>query len=269
MVSLALDSPELAAQYDQVGQRQFTHGKSLIADLAIAAGETVLDLGCGTGLLGAYVADIVGPTGRVIGIDPLPLRVELAKRKNRPSFQPEVGRAEDLSGFAKQSFDAVYLNSVIHWLPDQPAVLREVRRILKPNGRVGFTTRAKERNNLVEQARKRALAHAGLEDHPGAHLGSPNRLSSDEVRELFRASGLREKQILVRTFTDYAATIDDVIAFSRASSFGNHLSGLTDAERGRFRQALAEELERERDAQGIRLDRHIIFAIGGGNSSTL
>src|SRR5258708_5372264 len=119
MISLTLDSLELAEKYDVLGHRQFEHGKLLIRDLGIAKGQHVLDAGCGTGLLAAFVAGIVGPEGRVIGIDPLPLRIELARKKGPSHFQASVGKAEDLSAFDARSFDVAYLNSVMHWLPDK------------------------------------------------------------------------------------------------------------------------------------------------------
>lgn len=59
MIRLDLDTTELAAAYDVVGHRQLSHGKLLIADLAIKPDDHVLDLGAGTGLLAAYVADTV------------------------------------------------------------------------------------------------------------------------------------------------------------------------------------------------------------------
>ena len=71
-LSLTLDDPVLAARYEQVSRdRQFLAGQALIAQLALAAGERVLDVGSGTGLLAEHVAGIVGDHGRVVGIDPL------------------------------------------------------------------------------------------------------------------------------------------------------------------------------------------------------
>jgi ubiquinone/menaquinone biosynthesis C-methylase UbiE len=75
-IDLSLDTPELAATYDKISVRQLEHGKELIATLNISSGERVLDIGAGTGHLAAYVSNIVGPTGWVVGIDPLPLRIE-------------------------------------------------------------------------------------------------------------------------------------------------------------------------------------------------
>jgi arsenite methyltransferase len=58
-------SREVAATYEEVSIRQFEHGKQLISALNISNGERVLDIGAGTGRLAAYVAKIVGPSGRV------------------------------------------------------------------------------------------------------------------------------------------------------------------------------------------------------------
>jgi len=56
-VSLTLDTQELARHYEEVSAaHQFKAGQRLIAKLAVAPGEHVLDVGCGTGLLAEYVA---------------------------------------------------------------------------------------------------------------------------------------------------------------------------------------------------------------------
>src|ERR1700738_4440396 len=80
--SLTEDNDELARDYDRVSvDRQLQSGKMLVRDLAPRAGERVLDVGCGTGLLAQHIADLVGPTGHVLGVDPLPLRIELAQAR--------------------------------------------------------------------------------------------------------------------------------------------------------------------------------------------
>src|SRR5258708_26210462 len=96
--SLTEDSDELARDYDRVSvDRQFLSGKMLVRDLAGAAREPVLDVGCGTGLLAEHIADRVGPTGYVPGVDPLPLRIELAQSKARPNLHFQVADTYDLS----------------------------------------------------------------------------------------------------------------------------------------------------------------------------
>src|SRR6187551_777044 len=65
-LSLSLDTPELARHYESVSvDRQFEAGKLLIERLAVRSGERVFDVGCGTGLLAEYVAQLVGANGQV------------------------------------------------------------------------------------------------------------------------------------------------------------------------------------------------------------
>lgn len=261
MISFALDTPQLAGDYDVVGRRQYEHGQLLIADLAVRSGQRVLDVGCGTGMLAAHVAALVGPDGSVDGLDPLPLRVQLAQRRRRANLRLGVGKVEDLSRFARNSFDVVYLNSVMHWLENKGAALAEIQRVLRPGGKLGFTIATQERPHSFEAVRGRAFERAGLGSGAELEPGTPHRLTRKQARELFAASGFRELQLVIRSFTDRFDSVDDVLAFNRASSFGNHLAGLRVEQLQRLRDALAIELEPHRDACGIRQERHLIFAV--------
>jgi arsenite methyltransferase len=261
MVSLALDTAALAETYDRVSDRQFNHGKLLIEDLAISKGESVLDVGCGTGRLGVYVADLVGPSGNVIGVDPLPLRVQLANQKHRKNFRARVARAEDLSAFPESSFDVVFLNSVLHWLPEKLGPLREARRVLKSGGRIGISTAAKEQPHDFEGVLRKVLSSLDLPDITDVPIGTPYKVTSGDLRSQLLLSGFEAPKLQIRTFVDHFSNAGDVASFNLASSFGNFLSHVGAADGERVRRALSVELERRRTAEGIRLERHLIFAV--------
>src|SRR3954453_18924091 len=101
-LSLNLDTPDLARHYEQVSvTRQLEAGRFLVERLRIGPGEHVLDVGSGTGLLAEHGANIVGSGGSVFGIDPLPLRIEIAKRKARSNLSFAVGDANRLDELAE------------------------------------------------------------------------------------------------------------------------------------------------------------------------
>lgn len=105
----------------------------------INEGETVLDVGCGAGVDSLVAAKMVGPSGKVVGIDLIPEMLDRA-RKNlelttflNVSF--EKASAEDLP-FPDASFEVVISNGVINLIPDKLKALKEVHRVLKPFGRL-------------------------------------------------------------------------------------------------------------------------------------
>lgn len=259
-VSLQLDTPELAATYDRVSDRQFEHGKQLIASLALKPGERVLDVGCGTGRLGVHVAELVGEQGEVVGIDPLPLRVELARQKQQANFTAQVGNAEDLSAFADATFDAVYLNSVFHWIGDKKRVLQEVYRVLKPNGRLALNSGDAENPHQSKLVVSQALADEQIDTQRVSTTGTSRPISQDALRHLLHEVGFSSANSIKRTFEDFTQDVEQFIHFSSSSSFGNFLHGLSSEENQRVRARLAARLEQLRTTQGIRLERYLVFA---------
>ncbi len=256
--SLQLDSADLANEYDRLGIRQFNHGLQLLDALGLREGERVLDIGCGTGRLTESAAQRVGGHGEVLGLDPLPLRVERALQRAQGRFAARVGRAEELPDIADGHFDVVYLNSVIHWIPDQQKALREAWRVLKPGGRIGFTTMPED----VPHDLHRVL-HALIADDPTsqhAEVGAPNKLTRERASNLLSSAGFNVTLNEIREFDDAFESVDEALAFSRASSFGNFLSSLPAPQTARLRDRLAAALEAHRGPRGLQLKRRMIFA---------
>ncbi len=104
----------------------------------IGKGETVLDIGCGAGVDTLIAAILVGPEGRVTGIDLIPEMLNRArtnlKRTPLKNATFRKGSAEQLP-FADKTFDVVISNGAFNLIPDKARALTEVFRVLKPSGR--------------------------------------------------------------------------------------------------------------------------------------
>jgi ubiquinone/menaquinone biosynthesis C-methylase UbiE len=118
---------------DVVGQRAET-----LRQLHLAEGDSVLDIGCGPGFLCESMADIVGPSGRVVGIDISADLVTLAGRRNsRQWLSYRVGEATAIDE-PDATFNVATCTQVAEYIPEVDKALSEAFRILKPGGRAVF-----------------------------------------------------------------------------------------------------------------------------------
>ena len=117
-------------------------GVGFFFDLAgLEHGEVVVDLGSGSGMDALYAAGLVGPTGRVIGVDftvqQLDKARNLAATHGAHWVEFREGHIEELP-VADDSVDCVISNGVINLCPDKPAVFAEAARVLRPGGRLAI-----------------------------------------------------------------------------------------------------------------------------------
>lgn len=108
---------------------------------ALESGETVLDLGSGSGMDSFLAAVAVGPKGRVVGVD---MTDEQLAKARRLATEAGLHHVEFQEGYIEdppveaEAFDAAISNGVINLSPDKPAVFRAVARALRPGGRLAL-----------------------------------------------------------------------------------------------------------------------------------
>jgi ubiquinone/menaquinone biosynthesis C-methylase UbiE len=150
-------------------------------DLAsIRPGESILDVGCGTGDLTRLARETTGAIGQVVGIDASPEMIDVARRKaarQHSKVDFRVGLIEQLA-FADETFDVALSSLMIHHLPVdlRQRGLQELRRVVKPGGRLVIVD-FKQDGNLNELA---ALVKAAGFDH--VETGDVHVLSFGFVR---------------------------------------------------------------------------------------
>ncbi|MBI4675794.1 MAG: class I SAM-dependent methyltransferase [Chloroflexi bacterium] len=131
----------------------------------IRAGETILDVGCGTGELTLLAKRAAGTNGRIYGIDASPEMIEFAREKAAREKLDVEFRLEPIEHltFADNSMDVVLSSLMMHHLPGdlKRAGLQEIYRVLKPGGRVVIVD-LKRAASRVEHIMSHFMAHGGM-----------------------------------------------------------------------------------------------------------
>jgi ubiquinone/menaquinone biosynthesis C-methylase UbiE len=211
----------------------------------------VLDVGCGTGLLAEHIADLMGPTGRVLGVDPLPLRIGLALGKARENLAFQVGDAYDLRDLPNSSFDVVVLNAVFHWLPEKTGPLLSFARLLRRGGRIGISTGLKGHVAPIHRVMRDVLAQPPFDQFPRRRESITFRVDAEEMRALFETTGFMPILIEVRPTEQVHPSPEAAVRFSEASSFGNAFGHLPDELKPLAREAVRRRLETIATPDGI------------------
>ncbi len=133
--------------HDEVKNRYY--GCGLVLPEALE-GCSILDLGCGTGRDCYLLSSLVGPNGRVVGVDMTSEQLEVAthfREFHAAAFGHGKSNVEFLQGYIEgldelglepESFDIIVSNCVINLSPDKASVLRGAHRLLKPGGEIYF-----------------------------------------------------------------------------------------------------------------------------------
>ncbi len=194
---------------------------SLLAEAGILPGDTVLDLGCGSGTHFEWLADIVGPEGKIIGYDPEADNIDLARKRiagTRYERQIELqrGSISDELPFNDGYFDSVWCAGSLQYVPQPVNAIREMMRVVRLGGRVAVQD--VEMNSLLLGPMPDDLL-IGLKGSlprgwtdPG-HTEFVDWLIGHKLRSYFLRAGLREVRGQLRTRVYVPPFTDDELGF--------------------------------------------------------
>jgi len=157
----------------------------------------------------------------VLGLDPLPHRIALAREKTRPNLSFDLGDANDLSMVAQSSFDVVVLNAVFHWLPEKTGPLRQFARVLRRGGRLGISTNLKGYRTPLQEVLMAALREPPFDAYFRGRESIVFRVDAVDMRALLEASGFVLARVEVVETEQRFPSAETALRFSDASSFGN------------------------------------------------
>jgi ubiquinone/menaquinone biosynthesis C-methylase UbiE len=200
-----------------------------------AAGEQVLDVACGTGAVTRLVPKLVGH-GRVVGLDCNPdmLAVARSVHKGTPEIEWREGSALNLP-FGDGSFDVVLSQLGLQFFPDRLLALGEMRRVLRPGGRVALSVFGPIERTPAAFAFARALDH-----HLGADASKTKRAEHiftepEELEILLSSAGLKAVEVSVVT---KRITFPSVLHYVRFQLIATPQASLLGAMDGEEREAM-------------------------------
>ena len=133
----------------------------ILEDVGLAAGDRLLDVACGTGIVARLARARLGETGTVVGVDLGPAMLEVARRV-APDIEWREGDAGALPLRDHEQFDVVVCQQGLQFFPDKSAATRQMRRALAAGGRVAVSTwRPDEELPVLRELRRVAERHVG------------------------------------------------------------------------------------------------------------
>lgn len=192
------------ASVDYVEAHSAEATQALIDAVAVRAGDTVVELAAGPGNLGATWARLTGDEGKVILSDIAPGMVEAARRRNAdlPNVEVECLDASAID-LPAQTADVVICRMGLMFTLEPVDALREVRRILRPGGRIGALTWAGPEHNpwmacVGMAAMANGLLAGGPPIGPGGvfSLGDPKALAEFATEAGFSEVEVKERPVL-------------------------------------------------------------------------
>ncbi len=233
--TLRYDSRELV-QVPAVALAAFCGAGNPFLAGSIRRGDAVLDVGCGSGVDVFIAGRKIGRNGRVVGIDMTPEMVdraraalgeisasralhpvpeangaredEAAREADLPPVEFIMGRAEELP-FEDDTFDAALMNNVLNMCLHKPDVLCEIRRVLKPGGRLHVADLLTEKP-ILEWARD--LVHLWTECVGGS-------LPTSDYLELLRASGFADVGIIASHDVITGAPVEGTAGYYKSAGY--------------------------------------------------
>ncbi|MCU1590520.1 MAG: Ubiquinone/menaquinone biosynthesis C-methylase UbiE [Frankiales bacterium] len=256
-----------AQTYDAVGVPWFTPiAAGLVDQLDLRPGERVLDVGCGRGAALFPLAERVGPSGHVTGIDLAPGMIAATAKdvasRGLTNVTLQLMDASD-PDLPTSSYDVIASSLVLFFLPDPPAALRTWRALLAPGGRIGVAT------FMPPEPRWRALDAVFRPYLPPQLLdartsGSAGPFETDAgVEQLLRDAGIDEVRTVSSQTTVVFTDLEQWHAFSWSHGQRAMWEAVPEGERAKVRAQAEQVLESGRDDDGaLRLTQGIRYTLG-------
>ena len=241
------------------------HSEAVFPTLPVKPGDKVLDVGCGFGDTAIRLARIVGPDGRVVGIDCCDAFLDYARNdaveKGIDNIRFDRGDAE--IALPVNEYDFVFARFGTMFFTNPVAAMRNMRLALKPGGKmVHIVWRNRADNPWLSMAKDVVLQFLPPpgDDAQTCGPGPFSMSNEDMVRGMMKAAGYEDIEFCrvdaeVLVGNDVQDAIDFQLALGPAGEVYREAGDVAEARRGEIEAALAEAIEAQKlSADGVVMD---------------
>ena len=248
-------------------------GRIAIERLRVAAGEQILDVGCGCGQTLLQLAELVGPSGHVLGVDISPPMLGVARERGAgaPTIALVLADAQTYA-FAPASCDAVYSRFGVMFFDDPRAAFRNLRTAAKPGGRLSFVCWQEMAKNPWAarplEAVMRLLPASAMPDMLRPGRPGPFFLSDPaRVRGILEDGGWKDvslEPVEMPLHLGASATLDEAVEYSfQIGPAARAMGDVPQTSKPAFAAALRESLAPYASARGVFVDGAAFIVTAG------
>lgn len=236
--------------------------KGLLAAAQLKAGERVLDVACGTGVVTRAAADAVGPTGTVAGLDINPGMLTTARKQVRSenSIDWYEASAESMP-LPDSSFDVVLCQMGLQFIPNKRAAVAEMYRILAPGGRAIVSVPGPEPDLF-------AIMIDALDRRIGSEAGAFGRAvfslhDRTEIRKLFDEGGFGKVEVQAASpQLDVPEPRDFLWQYINSTPMAGAVMKVDEPTRAAFEREVTDRWQPFRFNGGMRFEVRVTTALG-------
>lgn len=252
-----------AASYDRTGPSVFTRfGARLVERMPLTPGASILDVATGRGAVLLPAARIVGPAGRVTGVDLSKAILEETKRAvQKDGFTNVELRKMDAEHleFPDQAFDVVTCAFSLFLFPDIEAALSEMYRVCKPGGYIGVSIFDKTPTPF--NPGWPILFQQIMAYQMGVLMPQPIAYAPEEVEALLSRFGFHSIETYSEMNDIIYASVEDWWEFQLTLGPRLTILGMDEETRARFKDEYLSKLRPMLAQDGLHLSVAIVYAV--------
>jgi len=244
-------------KYLKASKHQKEWGQRLISEFHFTGSESILDLGCGDGVLTKIIADKV-PDGNVLGIDVSEGMIDKANELKQDNLRFQRLDINNID--FENEFDITISNATLHWVQDHKRLIWNCHRALKENGVLRFNFAGDGNcSNLIGVIRD-VMNNEVYKKYFTDFKWPWYMPTIDDYRQLLSINNFKDIRIWDENADRYFEDVDEMIGWIDQPSLVPFIARIDDAGKGGFRKAVIDQMvtiTRQKDGRCFETFRRI------------